>query len=135
MFGSENVKMVSLTIDTDPTGEEDFHLVKMARAATIKAGYVVSETASNAGTANMIRLENWGTAGTAVEGTICAYVGGTATASRLSALTPVALTIDTTQDYLDAGDWLVVKFNEEGAGWQTGDRLTVVVHYVDGLGA
>lgn len=135
MLGSENVKILDLVIDADPTGEEEIHWVKFPRAATIKAGYVVSELTQNAGTAALVRLENWGTAGTAVAGTICAYVGGTATASVLTAQTPVALTIDTAQDYLAQGTWLVVHYNEEGAGWVTGDRLTICVHYLDGVGA
>ena len=135
MFGSENVKVLSYLIDADPTGEETFHLMKAPRALTVLAVRVVSELTMNDGTAWLIRLENWGTSGTAVEGTISANVGGTAAASVLTALTPVAATLTTAQARVDAGEWLVLHYTEEGAGWVTGDRINVVIEYVDGLGA
>lgn len=135
MFGSENVKALFYDISVDPTGEETFHLMKMPRAATIKAAYVVAENAQNAGTACLIAGENWGTAGTAVEGTVWASVGGTATASQLAAITPKAATINTDHDEFAQGEWLVLHFTEEGAGFIATDRFQVIVHYVDGKGA
>lgn len=136
MFGSDNVKTAALVIEADPgAADEIYYLMKAPRALTVLAAYAISETADNAGTARLLRLENWGTVGTSVEGTVSAYLGGTAANARLSARTPAAATIDATQDFVDQGDWLVVRYGEQGDGWQSGDRLQFVVHYVDGLGA
>jgi hypothetical protein len=136
MFGSENVKIVPLVIATDPGGDDEmFYVAKAPRRGTVVAAYVTSELAGGAGTAIGIQLENWGPAGTAVEGTIAAQVGGTATANLFSARTPRAMTIDSDHDDLDQGDWIVAHYIEEGAGWQSGDRLHLEVHYVDGIGA
>ncbi len=136
MFGSENVKTASLVIDADPgAGDEIFYLMKAPAALTILNVYVAGEQANNAGTAIQARLENWGTAGTSVEGTVCPYLGGTATASRLTARAPAAAVVTAAQRYVAQGAWLVVRYGEEGAGWQAGDRLSLHVHYVDGLGA
>jgi hypothetical protein len=135
MFGSENVKTASLVIDADPgASDEIFYLMKAPRALTILNVYVTSEQANNAGTAIQARLENWGTAGSAVEGTACAYLGGTAVASRLAVRTPAAAVVNAAQRYVAQGAWLVVRYGEEGAGWQAGDRLSIHVHYVDGVG-
>lgn len=135
-INSENIKSITLPIDADPVGSDHyFHLLKAERDLTVLSAYMVSKTAQGAGTATKLRLENWGTSGAAVAGTVCAYVGGTATASQLAALTPAAATIDTDQDYIDSGEWLVVHYAEEGAGWVANDRLTFTVNYVIGLGA
>lgn len=136
MFGSENVKTAALVIEADPGGtDEIFYLMKAPRHLTILAAYVVQEQTQNAGTATTIQAENWGTAGTAVEGTIWAAVGGTASGARLTARTPAAATITATQDELDEGDWLIIRYGELGTGWIAGDRIHVEVHYVDGQGA
>jgi hypothetical protein len=136
MFGSENVKTASLVIEADPGAtDEIFYLMKAPRALTLLNVYVASEQANNAGTAIQARLENWGTAGSAAEGTACPYVGGTAVASRLSARVPASGVLSTAQRYIAQGAWLVVRYGEEGAGWQAGDRLSVHIHYVDGVGA
>ncbi len=136
MFGSENVKTASLIIDADPgAADEVFYLMKAPRALTLLNVYLASEQANNAGTAIQARLENWGTAGTAVEGTACAYLGGTAVASRLSARAPASGVLAAAQRYVAEGAWLVVRYGEEGAGWQAGDRLSLHVHYLDGVGA
>lgn len=144
MFGADNHKQALLIIDTDPGGtDEIFYLMKAPEKLTILNVYAVGEQTQNAGTAIQARLENWGTAGTAVEGTICPYIGGTTAVSgtvttgnggRLTGRTPATGVIDTTQQYLDAGDWLVARYGELGAGWIANDRLQVVVEYVIGVG-
>jgi hypothetical protein len=135
-LNSENIKTDVLTIDADPGGtDEIFYRFKAPRDLTILNAYMVSEQTQNAGTAVGLRLENWGTAGTAVEGTVTTQLGGTATNSRLTARTPASATIDSTQDYIEQGAWLVARYTEEGAGWIAGDRFTFVVNWVIGLGA
>lgn|GEM_PF-4979711 len=136
MFGSENVHSVTLVIDADPGGSDEiFYLRKMPKAVTIKNAYMVSEQTQNAGTAVKLQLENWGTAGTAAAGTPVVYVGGTASASRLTARTPSAGSVNASYDDVAAGEWLVVRYAEEGAGWIANDRFTYQVDYVFGLGA
>lgn len=133
MFSSENVKSVSLVIDADPGGDgEIFYLMKAPRAITVVSAYMVAEQSQNAGTAVTLALQNWGTNGTAVEGTVAAAIGGTAVASRLTARTPSAATVTASQDNIDSGEWLVVAYGEQGAGWISGDRFTYQVDYVIG---
>lgn len=132
MLSSENVQSARLVIDVDPGSTGDFHLMRAPRAITVKAAYVVAKAAQNAGTAVLLTLANWGTAGTATTGTVVAAVGGTASAARLAAQTPTAGTVDTAEDNIAAGEWLVVQYTEEGAGWVSGDRFTYQVDYVIG---
>lgn len=135
-LNSENIKTVTLAINSDPTGTpHTYHLMKAPRDLTVLSAYMVAKAAQNAGTAVKLRLENWGTGGAAVAGTVTSYVGGTATASQLAALTPGTATVDTAEDYIDEGEWLVVGYVEEGAGWISGDRFVFTVNYVMGLGA
>ncbi len=137
MFSSQTLMNRSLVIDADPGGtNEVFYLFKAPVALTIEAVYVTSEQAQSAGTAVTAQVLNWGTAGTGVvtDGTVHAAVGGTAVASRLSARTPAAATIDRAQNFFTAGEWVVMNYGEEGTGWIAGDRFTVDVHYVIGKG-
>lgn len=135
-INSENVKSMTLTIDSDPGGtDEIFYLLKAPRDITVMRVQMVSEQTQNAGTAVGLRVENWGTAGLAVAGTVTTTLGGTAVASRLTARTPAAATIDSTQDYIEQDTWLVARYTEEGAGWISGDRFALQLDYVIGLGA
>lgn len=132
-LGGENVQRATLVLHADLVGSGNIaYVMKAPRDLTVLAAHVVSENAQNAGTAVLLALENWGTAGTAVEGTVAAAVGGTATAARLSARTPVAATITAAQAYIDEGEWLVVDWTEEGAGWISGDIFTYQVDFVYG---
>lgn len=135
-FGSEQIYSVSLVINTDPTGSEEFYLLKAPAALTVVSAYAVSEQTHNDGTAFLLTLTNWGTAGTAVQsgGTIASALGGTATAAVLTAKVPAAATISATEKYVDANEWLVVQYTEEGAGWVSGDFFTYTVNYRLGKG-
>jgi hypothetical protein len=134
MLSSENVKSVQREIVVDPTAADQFHLFRAPRAITIKNAYMVAGATQNAGTAVLLELQNWGTAGTAVKtgGTVVAALGGTATAARLTANTPAAGTIDTSADNIAEGEWLVLSYTEQGAGWVAGDWFLYTVEYVDG---
>ena len=59
---------------------------------------------------------------------------GPATAAQLAARTPTAGSVTAAQAVIDEGEWLVVRYIEEGSGWVAGDRLHTEIHYVDGLG-
>lgn len=135
MFSSENVKTITVTIQADPTTDGVlFPVMKAPRALTVVSAYAVSRQTQNAGTAILATLLNYGTAGTAIEtgGTVVSVLGGTAAGARLTANTPAAGTVSSTQDYIDSGDWLYVRYNEEGAGWIAGDCLTYTINYVIG---
>lgn len=135
-INSENVKSITLTINSDPGGtDEIFYLLKAPRDITVLSAQMVSEQTQNAGTAITGRVENWGTAGLAVEGTVTTALGGTATSARLTARTPAAAVVTTAQQYIDQGEWLVFRYGEEGAGWIAGDRVAFQLDYVIGLGA
>lgn len=139
MFNSENVKVVTLTIGSDPgASDEIFYMVKAPRALTVLSAYMVSEQTQNAGTAVAIQLENWGTAGTAIKtsgGTVVTVLGGTATAARLTARVPGTVAATAANDEIAAGEWLVARYIEEGAGWIANDRFHYQIHYVHGVGA
>lgn len=137
MFSSQTLMNRNLTIDADPgAGPEIFYVFRAPVAITIENVYVVSEQAQNAGTAVTLQVLNWGTAGTGVvtDGTVHAALGGTATASQLAARTPAAATINRAQNFFAAGEWVVVNYAEEGAGWIAGDRFHVNIEYVIGKG-
>jgi len=132
-LGGENVQVQRLTILGDPVGSGNiFYLMKAPRDLTVTRVSVVSENTQNAGTAVLLALENWGTAGTAVEGTVAAAVGGTAAAAVLTARTPVEATITAAQAYVSEDEWLVVDYTEEGTGWIAGDMFAYQVEYVFG---
>lgn len=134
MLSSENVKSVSLRIDVDPTADDQFHVLRAPRAITIKNAFMVAGATQNAGTAVLLELQNWGTAGTAVKsgGTVVAALGGTASGSRLTANTPATGTVSSSQDNIAAGEWLVLQYSEQGAGWVSGDWFDYQIDYVDG---
>lgn len=135
-FGSQQIHTKTLTIDVDPAGTDKYFYVEKAPGdITIKSAHMVVNQSQNAGTATLMRLENWGTAGTAVEGTVSTYLGGTASAARLTAATPASAVISSSQDNIDVGEWLVVHYTEEGTGWISGDRLVFTYSYVYGVGA
>lgn len=138
MFGSENVQSRIIVIDADPGGDgEAFYAFRAPRDLTVKAGYMVAEQAQNAGTAVVLTLQNWGTAGTAIKssgGTVVASLGGTATAARLSARTPAAGTVNTDGDNILQGEWLVLLYGELGTGWIASDRFQYQFDFVNGVG-
>ncbi len=135
-FGSQQIYTHTITVQADPGGDgEMFVGFKAAAGLTILNVYGYAEQTQNDGTAIQMRLENWGQGGTAVEGTITAYLGGTASGARLTARTPATATIDSAQDYIDSGDWIMARYEEEGAGWIAGDRMSLTFSYVYGVGA
>ena len=128
---------ISYLIDADPgSSAEVFYIAPAPDALTVERVWMTSELAQNAGTAITLQLQNWGTDGTSVAtaGTVHAVLGGTASGARLSARTPVAGTPTAAQNYFDKGDWMVLVYAEEGAGYISGDRWTFVVEYVYGKG-
>lgn len=92
--------------------------IKILRASFVNAA------ATGAGTSFALALLNYGTAGTAVEGTI-GSVGGTA--APYSAGVPAEFTLTAAQQLIDAGEWIVLSKDEENSSDPT--RGTVVIEY------
>ena len=108
------------------------HIMKAPEAADgggikILRAYHITGTAHGAGTAYALSLLNYGTAGTAVEGTI-GTVGGTA--DPISADVPTAFTLTAAQQIIDAGEWVVLLKDETNS--QDPARGSVVIEYVMG---
>lgn len=137
MFGSNNVQSAVLHIDVDPGGDDVYHLWRAPVAATFVRFTVMSNQTDNAGTGIAYTLLNFGTAGTAVKasgGTISATLGGTASADRLTADVPATSTTFT-NPYVAAGEYVRLNLDELGAGWQSGQIVTIQADYMLGKGA
>lgn len=128
-FGSQIILSQHYCIETDPAAADIFHIMKAPSALTILDAYMTSENALGAGTAITLSLLNYGTSGTAAEGTI-AVANGTGLAANV----PLAATLTAAQQYVDSGEWLVLDYAETGGGWQSGDRVTLHFNYVLGKG-
>jgi len=135
MFGSEQVHTISFDLGTDPGGDLDHPIWRAPRACTVQRLVAWTNKAHNAGTAFALWLENWDTGGTAVKssgGTISATLGGTA--DPFAANTPDT-TATMTNPYMAQGEYLALALDEQGAGWQSGERLRVQVDVVFGKAA
>lgn len=85
--------------------------------------YGVNGAATGAGTGFALQIENWGTAGTAMEGTVMSSMGGTA--DPWAADVPKAGTI--VDSYVGAGEWVVIRKNETNSSDPTFGVLSAVV--------
>lgn len=135
MIGAYDVRKAVYVLDGDPGADnKQIHWFRAPADITITSASIVAANTQNEGTAVVIQIEDWGTAGTAVAGTIGAAKGGTATAAVLTAKTPAAFTIDTAYNYVTSGSWIVLDYQEEGAGWIATDRFVIDLSYVMGKG-
>ena len=117
---------VTLDVAVDPAGNKVYPVWRAPDYATVRRLTTVTSIAHNAGTAYAISVLNYGTAGTAVitGGTVIGALGGTA--SPNGALVPKT-TSTVTSPFVTAGQYLVVSLTEQGAGWQAGEVLRVMV--------
>jgi len=97
----------------------------------ILSAFLIVQNAQGAGSAGAFQIENWGTGGTAVEGTIAAAVGGTAAGPRIAANVPEAYTL--TEGTVAAGAWVVMDYQETGDFVE--QQVTVNIEYIVGIGA
>jgi hypothetical protein len=90
------------------------------------SAYATQATSMNAGTSFSYQLLKYSSAGTpAVNGTISSAIGGTA-ATVWTAGVPQAFTVSSSYNFFDAGEWLVVDYQEDTAGNPTGSYITCV---------
>lgn len=95
-------------------------------AIKIVRAYAVNQAATGAGTGFSLTLLNYGTAGTAVAGTVSSELGGTG--DPWAAGTPKAFTIS--DGDLDADEWLVLRKDETNSSDPS--RCMVVIQYLHG---
>lgn len=124
-------QVISVVIHDPAADDQRVHVFKAPIAGEILSAQIVCQDAQGAGSAGTFQIENWGTAGSSVSGTIAVGLGGTAAAGRLSAETPAAYTI--TEGTLSAGDWVVIDYQEDTAWVET--SVTISIEVIWGFGA
>ena len=117
----------------DPGGD-NFQLFLFKAPASANGGgvrlvsaYASAPTSQAAATSFSLALHKYSSAGTpAVNGTIAPAIGGTA-ATYWTAGVPQAFVISTSYNFLDAGEWLVVDYQEDGTVTPTGGAYITCV--------
>lgn len=129
-----NVNTVTVALG-DPAGNDKqlFALQAPSDAhgggLTIVDASIVNGAATTSGTSFSLALHRYSNEGTpAVNGTIAAAIGGTAT--PWAAGVPQNFTLDADYTFVDAGEWVVLQYNEQTAGNPT--NATATIHYVMG---
>lgn len=127
-----NIFTVS-TVIPDPGGDNKQLFLYQAPTDLLGGGVrVLAATATNgathgAGTSFSYALHKYSSAGTpAVNGTIAAAIGGTAATFWTNAI-PQSFTIDPAYSFLDAGEWLVLDYQEDTNGNPTNSVVTVTL--------
>lgn len=111
-FAFYDQKVVTVSFG-DPGGDDvQLLLYKAPEAMQVVSAVLQASTAHAAGTAGEFALHNYGTGGTAVEGTVAVAIGGTAEATRIAANTPEAWTISDAT--LEVGEYLYLDYQETG---------------------
>lgn len=132
-FGYDNVHTMTVVI-SDPTADSTPPIFRVPSRNTkieIIAAWANSDTTVTLGNGTGIALTllDYGTAGTAVEGTVSSALGGTTV--TWTANTPKTFTIS--EGTMDAGDYLMLKYDETGTIAPL--NVTVGIEYVIGVGA
>lgn len=91
--------------------------------ARVLEASAVNGATLNAGTSFSYQLLKYTAAGV-LNGTITAAIGGTA-ATPWTAGVPQAFVVDSSQAFLDAGEWLVLDYQEDAAGNPTNSTISV----------
>ena len=122
--GADNKQLFVLKAPSDANG---------GGLRLLSGNVVVATSITNSlgvgGTTFTLALHKYSGAGTpAVNGTIAAAVGGTAVG--WTANVPQAFTLNADYSFVDAGEWVVLQYNELNAANPTGGYA--VLHYVMG---
>src|SRR5574340_810167 len=130
-----DVKILSIPIPDPGADNKQLFVLKapldaMGGGLRILDAYACEETPKGSGTSFSLALHKYSSAGTpAVNGTIAAAIGGTA-ATAWSSGVPQQFSIDSTYAFLDAGEWLVIDYQEDDSGSPT--SCFVTIHYAMG---
>ena len=93
------------------------------------SGAAVNTATPGSGTSFSYALHKYSSAGTpAVNGTIAPAIGGTA-ATTWTANVPQSFVIDTDYSFLDAGEWLVLDYQEDQTGNPTNSVVTLHMQF------
>ena len=113
-MGADNKKMFAFQAPEDAEGG----------GITILGASVVNGAATGAGTSFGLALHKYSNAGTpAVNGTIAAEIGGTV--DPWADGVPKDFTISSTYNFVDAGEWVVVQYEEYTAGNPTNCAMNI----------
>ena len=116
-FAFYDHKVVTITV-ADLAGDKKIHLYRAPEYMTLVSAYATVTTAMGTSKGAALTVLNYGTAGTAVGGTVTDSLGGSAAGNDFeTANVPVAFTI--ADGAVEAGEWLVLDVDEEG-DWQGG---------------
>ncbi len=108
--GADNRQVFALCAPSDAEGGGITILSARAVSST-----TIANSLGVGGTTYTLALHRYSGAATpAVNGTIAAPIGGTAVG--WTAGKPIAFTVDNAYAFLDAGEWLVVQYNEVNSG-------------------
>lgn len=123
-----NIFAVS-TVIPDPAADNKKLFLYKAPSGSLGGGvrvlsaYATNNATLNSGTSFSYQLLKYSSAA-ALNGTISAAIGGTA-ATPWTADVPQAFVIDAAQAFLDAGEWLVLDYQEDAAGNPTNSVVTI----------
>lgn len=122
-FAYMDKKVVSALLADPGADDKQIYLFKAPEAMLVESAYLQVSTAMNSGSAFTAALHVYDTAGTGLVGTAAVAIGGTA--NPVGADAPKAWTISAPN--LEAGQWLVLDYQEEGSGWVANTTASVVV--------
>lgn len=127
-FSNEVVNVVI----ADPAGDKVVQMFRAPERMTLVKAYATVTDAMGSSVGAAVQLLNYGTAGTAVSGTVSDSIGGSAAGNDFAtAGLPVAFTIS--DGNLDSGEWLVLNIDEQG-DWQ-GGLMSVTLEFRPGVAA
>jgi len=126
MFGDQMKNSVVVALDYDPAADDDMNIWRAPQDVVITGAYVWTQNNVNGSTANYfdLALYNGGTAGTAL-GALAGTIGGTAGWTG-----QVAKPFTITNGTVTAGQFVTLRYNEEGTGTFT--AMVVQLDYVRG---
>ena len=127
-FPSQSYKSVVFSVAYDPAADDVLPVWRAPQACEVIQGYITVPNDVSASTANyfQVLVYNGGSIGTATTD-LGGTVGGTA---AWTGLTPKAMTINSTNKNLSAGDVVVISYDETGTG--TFGTLVVQLDYIMG---
>ncbi len=130
---SERREIFSVIFGDPGADDKQIHLFRTPANQPIEilAAFITVQNAQASGSAGEFQLEDWGTDGTSVEGTIAVAIGGTAVGPRIAASTPEPYVL--TDGTVAAATWVVLDYQETGDFVE--QQVTVTIEYIVGFGA
>jgi len=126
MFGGNRTSSVIVALDYDPAADDDLNVWRAPQAVVITSAYAWTQNTLAGSTANYfdLALYNGGTAGTALTA-LAGTLGGTA-----GWVGQTAKTFTVSNGTVGAGEFVTMRYNEEGTGTFT--AMVLQLDYVLG---